>query len=328
MRHGKSLLDHIVDFADARAVLDEVGAELGIRNIDKTYGIYPSDFLDAAKAGWTRTHYPTASARRVSYEISPLPRMKVRRRWRVVESTERAREEAALVLVEALGWMMPAELQLLAKDEDLPRLTDYRPLLSLSAREYSISVGPQMVEPRNPTVFRMHPQLRFRVTRLIVSPLSAPHFTIVGLRVNGREQFEDVAALPAAAFTEVAVGAALTVEPADPGQLIELQVMNNSSTPQQFMASLIGTTMEPMPKEQVTADEVRAMADVIVERYGLEPFLQGARDTPSGLVYWRQISRLRHGRTKDLLLKRMDRSRRELAGPYARLKHLAHAAGA
>lgn len=88
------------------------------------------------------------------------------------------------------------------------------------------------------------PQLPFKGYRLSVPNQFAPFFTIVDIRVGKDSQLVSPGAVPATSFSETSVGDNISMDTADVGQLITIQVQNiDGAAPHDFRATLFGRTV-------------------------------------------------------------------------------------
>jgi hypothetical protein len=88
------------------------------------------------------------------------------------------------------------------------------------------------------------PQLPFKGYRLSVPQQFAPFFTIVDIRVGKDSQLVSPGAVPATSFNEVSVGDNISMDTADVGQLITIQVQNiDGAAAHDFRATLFGKTV-------------------------------------------------------------------------------------
>jgi hypothetical protein len=111
-------------------------------------------------------------------------------------------------------------------------------------REFVIGFGPVTIALMSTAIFQAQPQLIFRGSRLIVPSALANNFSINDIRVGKDSQAVSANPIPAAAFSELAVGVNLGLDTAVPGIIITISVSNTTGAQQTFAAALIGTSMQ------------------------------------------------------------------------------------
>jgi len=111
-------------------------------------------------------------------------------------------------------------------------------------REFVIGFGPTVIMANSTAIFQAQPQLIFRGSRLIVPSALANNFSINDIRVGKDSQAVSANPIPAAAFSELAVGVNLGLDTATPGIIITISVSNTTAAQQTFSAALIGTSMQ------------------------------------------------------------------------------------
>jgi hypothetical protein len=111
-------------------------------------------------------------------------------------------------------------------------------------REFVIGFGPTPINGNMTAIFQAQPQLIFRGSRLIVPSALANNFSINDIRVGKDSQAVSANPIPAAAFSELAVGVNLGLDTATPGIIITISVSNTIVMLQTFAAALIGTSMQ------------------------------------------------------------------------------------
>lgn len=111
-------------------------------------------------------------------------------------------------------------------------------------REFVIGFGPTVILANSTAIFQAQPQLIFRGSRLIVPSALANNFSINDIRVGKDSQAVSANPIPAAAFSELAVGVNLGLDTATPGIIITISVSNTTAAQQTFSAALIGTSMQ------------------------------------------------------------------------------------
>jgi hypothetical protein len=111
-----------------------------------------------------------------------------------------------------------------------------------------IGFGPLEIEAGKKVVFRADPMFDFSGSRLIVPSMIANNFAIDDLSVAETSQAVSKNPIPAAAFSELAVGVLLGLDEAkankDP---IELAITNTTEEKKTFSAALIGWTPKGIP---------------------------------------------------------------------------------
>jgi hypothetical protein len=110
-------------------------------------------------------------------------------------------------------------------------------------REFVIGFGPTVILANSTAIFQAQPQLIFRGSRLIVPSALANNFSINDIRVGKDSQAVSANPIPAAAFSELAVGVNLGLDTATPGIIITISVSNTTAAQQTFSAALIGTSL-------------------------------------------------------------------------------------
>ncbi len=111
-------------------------------------------------------------------------------------------------------------------------------------REFVIGFGPQLINALSTAIFQAQPQLIFRGSRLIIPSSVANFFLVSDIRVGKDSQAVSSNPIPAAAFSELAVGVNLGLDTASPGIIISLSISNPTGLAQTFSAALIGTSMQ------------------------------------------------------------------------------------
>ena len=89
------------------------------------------------------------------------------------------------------------------------------------------------------------PQVPFDGDRLIIPESYAPYFAIVDIKVGNRSQLANSTAIPAMSFVPTARSIRFALDRAVVAQDIAIVVENVTEEAQTFMATLIGTAMEP-----------------------------------------------------------------------------------
>jgi hypothetical protein len=114
-------------------------------------------------------------------------------------------------------------------------------------REYPLgfeSITPGGIAPGASEVVRADPQISFRGERLVIPSDISLFFSLDDIIIGKNSQFVSSGAVPASAFSEVAVGVRLNLDTANVGNLISLRVRNIGPDPLVFRATLIGTGVE------------------------------------------------------------------------------------
>jgi len=122
-----------------------------------------------------------------------------------------------------------------------PHIVNHPPT---QVREFVIGFGPTLILGSSTAIFQAQPQLIFRGSRLIVPSALANNFSINDIRVGKDSQAVSSNPIPAAAFSELAVGVNLGLDTATPGIIITISVSNTTLAQQTFSAALIGTSMQ------------------------------------------------------------------------------------
>jgi hypothetical protein len=90
----------------------------------------------------------------------------------------------------------------------------------------------------------VQPQLPFKGYRLSIPQILANFFSIVDVKVGKDSQLVAPGAVPATSFSEVSVGDNISMDTADVGQLITVQVQNiDGAAAHDFRATLFGKTV-------------------------------------------------------------------------------------
>jgi hypothetical protein len=111
------------------------------------------------------------------------------------------------------------------------------------AREFMLGFGPTPLAANVTTIFTAQPQLPFRPSRLVVPSSIVQTMQVNDIKVGKNSQLLSSNPVPAAPFSELAVGVALGLDTCNVGQQITLSI--NSFVAQNFfMAALIGTAMQ------------------------------------------------------------------------------------
>ncbi len=122
----------------------------------------------------------------------------------------------------------------------LPIARNARRMLLKSGREYVIGFGPTIVKAGAQAVFTALPKSPFSGTRLIVPGSIANNFAVADIMVGASSQKISANAIPAAAFSELAVGVDLGLQTSAKDEEIQLFVANTTDVDQLFSGALIG----------------------------------------------------------------------------------------
>jgi hypothetical protein len=126
----------------------------------------------------------------------------------------------------------------------IARGTMVRSLKPVAERNLFIGFQSLAIAANALATITQQPQLPFKGYRLSVPQQFAPFFTIVDIRVGKDSQLVSPGAVPATSFNEVSVGDNISMDTADVGQLITLQVQNiDGAAPHDFRATLFGKTV-------------------------------------------------------------------------------------
>jgi hypothetical protein len=106
--------------------------------------------------------------------------------------------------------------------------------------EYVIGFGPIQIPAGETKIFKAQLKDDFSGTRLIVPSMLANDFSVNDIRVGGDSQALSGNPIPAAAFSELAVGVNLGLKKAKKGDDLELHVSNTTKDMKTFSAALIG----------------------------------------------------------------------------------------
>lgn len=123
-----------------------------------------------------------------------------------------------------------------------PRLVRVNPT---QARELLLGFGPSSIAQSATSSFTTQPQLPFRPARFVIPSATVANFSVNDLKVGKNSQFLSSNSVPAAVFSELAVGVALGLDTCDIGQQITVSVTAISGGgPYTFAAALIGTSLQ------------------------------------------------------------------------------------
>jgi len=113
------------------------------------------------------------------------------------------------------------------------------------AREFMLGFGPVTLAPATTTIFTAQPQLPFRPSRLVIPNALAAQVMVNDIKVGKNSQLLSSNPVPAAPFSELAVGVALGLDTCNVGQQVTLSVNSLAAgNLSNFMAAIIGTAMQ------------------------------------------------------------------------------------
>ena len=113
------------------------------------------------------------------------------------------------------------------------------------ARELLLGFGPTSIAGGATSVFTTQPQLPFRPSRFVIPAATVPNFSVNDLKIGKNSQFLSSAAVPAAVFSELAVGVALGLDTCNVGQQITVSITASTlGLSFVFAAALIGTSLQ------------------------------------------------------------------------------------
>lgn len=138
--------------------------------------------------------------------------------------------------------------------------TAQRAIARWKHREGVIGFGPTIIPARKQIRFRAEPSANFEGSRFIVPSMLANNFTIEDILVGDDSQAVSRNAIPAAAFSELAVGVALGMDPANKERPLEIIVNNITDQQQTFCAAMIGW----VPKDFVRSPNDTSMCAIVV----------------------------------------------------------------
>src|SRR5271155_3200906 len=111
-------------------------------------------------------------------------------------------------------------------------------------REFVIGFGPVKVKARSRHIAQVQVQMPYRGNRLIVPSSLANDFSVNDIRVGKDSQAISENSIPAAAFSELAVGVNLGLDIAVPGHFVTLSVSNTTNKEKVFAAALVGKGLQ------------------------------------------------------------------------------------
>lgn len=113
------------------------------------------------------------------------------------------------------------------------------------AREYPLGFSSNGTVAAGATVvITAQPQTMFRPLRLVIPSSIAPSFSIQDIKIGNQSQLVASGSIPAALYSELAVGARQRYDTANPGILISLTVTNNSAGPLLFSGAMVGDSIQ------------------------------------------------------------------------------------
>ncbi len=118
------------------------------------------------------------------------------------------------------------------------------PMRGNGPREFPMGFGLTAIAAGAQQIINANPQVNFRPSRLVIPDNVAPSFMVNDFKIGMRSQLVAPGALPAASFTEKAVGTAMSLDTVNVGQFVTLDVTNVSTQAANFTASLFGTTLD------------------------------------------------------------------------------------
>ena len=107
-------------------------------------------------------------------------------------------------------------------------------------RESVIGFGPALIPAGESVIYSVSPSSEFDGERLIVPSSLANNFIVDDIAVGGESQALSANGIPAAAFSELAVGVNLGLKTAKKDTALKLKISNSSKESQTFSAALIG----------------------------------------------------------------------------------------
>jgi len=111
------------------------------------------------------------------------------------------------------------------------------------AREFMLGFGPVALAINTTTIFTAQPQLPFRPSRLVIPNTLIDQVMVNDIKVGKNSQLLSSNPVPAAPFSELAVGVALGLDTCNVGQQVTLSI-NALNAVDVFMAAIIGTAMQ------------------------------------------------------------------------------------
>jgi hypothetical protein len=112
------------------------------------------------------------------------------------------------------------------------------------ARELLLGFGPTPIAGSGTSTFTTQPQLPFRPSRFVIPSSTVASFSVNDLKIGKNSQFLSSNSVPAAVFSELAVGVALGLDTCNVGQQITVSVTAVAGGPFSFAAALIGTSLQ------------------------------------------------------------------------------------
>jgi len=112
------------------------------------------------------------------------------------------------------------------------------------ARELLLGFGPTAIAGGGTSTFTTQPQLPFRPSRFVIPSNTVAQFSVNDLKIGKNSQFLSSNSVPAAVFSELAVGVALGLDTCNVGQQITVSITAIIGGPYTFAAALIGTSLQ------------------------------------------------------------------------------------
>ena len=112
------------------------------------------------------------------------------------------------------------------------------------ARELLLGFGPTAIAGGGTSTFTTQPQLPFRPSRFVIPSATVANFSVNDLKIGKNSQFLSSNSVPAAVFSELAVGVALGLDTCNVGQQITVSITAIAGGPFTFAAALIGTSLQ------------------------------------------------------------------------------------
>jgi hypothetical protein len=130
---------------------------------------------------------------------------------------------------------------------------------NLFAEPYDIPYwfGPEIMKPKELIVLQIMTSRHFRGKRLVVPSNVGLHFFVHDVVIAGNSQAMSANPIPAAAFSERAVGVNLGLDTNVPNSSLDLVVSNSSSEERIFVAFIEGTEWDGDPANKFRWQEFR-----------------------------------------------------------------------
>jgi hypothetical protein len=129
-------------------------------------------------------------------------------------------------------------------DHEPRRRTQKHKTTSQDVRNFPIGFVYPNIPAGQTQEIEVKPQVRFQGHRLAVAQSIARYFNIVDIKVGKDSQLAATGEMPGEAFSSLAVGTQVELDPAPPGIVITLLVHNIDTAPQSFGAVLYGLVEE------------------------------------------------------------------------------------